>query len=480
MGLASKNIIWLTLSRVAALVMLFFAYTQLFRYLGPHGTGEQQFILSYVTIFGIIIDFGIQQYIIKKISEDPDNTKKYFQNFFAVEVLLSIFIYSAMVGAAWFLGFPKVIFYGVVVAGFGLALNGLSSPFLAVMSAFQNLRKVALLNFLSSFINMAFIFTTIAFHKYVVFLMGNQVVYGFISLALYYVFVKDHIKKPELLKAISYLDFTLVKRIFRAALPFAMLVGFSTIYNRIDVLLITQMRGFTETGLYTAAYKFFDLVNFFPAVVSHALYPVFTGFLARNEYSQAKLVFEKYLRLMIFIALPMGVGGSILAPQIMRIIAGQQFNESSVVLAVLVWAPVALFIYIVANAIVISQLTKFAVAITGTNVIVNVVGNLILLPRIGVVGAAIMTVVSETIQGFFYFYFVRKKIIKFSFLHFSWQPVLASAVMGVCVWYFRNQFIVTPILVGSVVYLVILGVLGFIKKDDLKFIKSIFRKEVTV
>jgi O-antigen/teichoic acid export membrane protein len=66
MASASKNIFWLSVSRVAALVLLFLAYAQLFRYLGPHSSGQYQFVLSFVTIFGIIVDFGIQQYIIKK------------------------------------------------------------------------------------------------------------------------------------------------------------------------------------------------------------------------------------------------------------------------------------------------------------------------------------------------------------------------------------------------------------------------------
>ena len=476
MAQASKNILWLTSSRVAALVMLFFGYTQLFRYLGPVGTGQQQFILSFVTIFGIIVDFGIQNYIVKKISESPQDAKKYFHNFFAVEVLLTTVIFLIMMSIAWTQVSESTIFYGILVAGLGMAIHGLSTPFLAVMSAFQDLRKVAFLNFLSSVVNVGFIFATIIFHKWVVFLVGNQLVFAILSFILYYRFIKVHIPKPDLGKAMSSLDAQLVKKILTAALPFALLAGFSTIYNRIDVLLITHMLGFSNTGLYTAAYKFYDLVAFFPAVVSHSLYPVFTGFIARKEFLPARAVFEKYLRFMLAIAIPMGVSASILAGKIMNILAGKEFSGSSQVLSILVWAPVALFIYIVANAVVISQLTKFAVAITGLNVVINVIGNLILLPRVGIVGAALMTVASELLQGFFYFYFVRKKIIQFSFFKYLWQPVLASAFMGICLWPVREQIILVPVVVGGSAYLLALFFLGFISKEDIAFAKAIFKK----
>jgi len=66
----SKNIFWLTFSRAIALGLLFLAYTQLFRYLGPFGSGQYQFVLSYVLIFSTIVDFGVQQFITKRMAEE--------------------------------------------------------------------------------------------------------------------------------------------------------------------------------------------------------------------------------------------------------------------------------------------------------------------------------------------------------------------------------------------------------------------------
>ena len=70
----TKNIFWLTASRVAALVMLALAYFALFRYLKPFGSGQYQFVLSYVLLFSTVVDFGIQQFITKKIAENHGET----------------------------------------------------------------------------------------------------------------------------------------------------------------------------------------------------------------------------------------------------------------------------------------------------------------------------------------------------------------------------------------------------------------------
>lgn len=476
MSTPSKNILWLSVSRVISLGLLFLAYTQLFRYLGPEDSGRFQFVLSYVTLFGVIIDFGIQQYVIKKISEDRSKAKTYFHNFLSVEFVLAFVVYSTMVSIAYFNNYEPIVIKAIMLAGIGMVLHGLTYPFLAIITAFYDLKKAAILNFIASVINVGIIFATIWVKGNIVMLASQQLIYASLALFLYYQFVKRYIGSPQVISGFKKLDFVLIKKIFIAALPFAMLVGFSTVYNRIDIVLIQKFLGYTQTGLYTAAYKFFDLLAFFPAVVSHSLYPLFATLMSQNKLAEVRTILERYLRFMSAVALPMATGAMLLSGPLIRILAGEQYAEAANVLAVLVWAPAILFMYIVVNSLVISQLTKFAVAITGVNVVINIVGNLILLPRVGIMGAAVMTLVSESIQGIFYFYFVRKKITQFKFLINLWQPLIASSIMGVVVYFLRDQFILIPVVVGAVTYILSLLVLGFIRKDDLRFFIGLMRK----
>src|SRR3989338_11211404 len=150
MSLVSKNIFWLTLSRAVALLLLFLAYQRLFSYLGPFGSGQYQFVLSYVLIFSTVVDFGVQQFITKRMSEEPENTKKYFQNFMAFEAVAAVFLYVLLMAIAFFRGFEPVVFKAVAITGLGMVANALCYPYLAVMTAKQDLKKVALINFLNS------------------------------------------------------------------------------------------------------------------------------------------------------------------------------------------------------------------------------------------------------------------------------------------------------------------------------------------
>src|SRR6185436_13418090 len=149
----------------------------------------------------------------------------------------------------------------------------------------------------------------IFFHRYIVFLASVQLIFGILDLILYRIFVKKHLPNPEVFKAVFRFDFNLIISILKQGWPFALLVGFSAIYNRIDVVLITTLKGYVQTGYYTAAYKVFDLLGFFPSVVSYTLFPFFTSLMAKKALKEVKDNLEKYVRLMVTLALPMAVGG---------------------------------------------------------------------------------------------------------------------------------------------------------------------------
>jgi len=471
----TKNIFWLSASRVAALVLLFLAYTQLFRYLGPFASGQYQFILSYVLIFSTVVDFGVQQLVTKKISEKPEETRRYFQNFFSFETAAALLLYAVLIVIALTRHYDRAVFYGIGLAGMGMVANALTYPYLAVLAAYQDLRKVAWVNFLNSCVNVAVIFSAIFFHRYIVFLASVQLIFGALDLIIYRFLVKKHLPNPQILEGLRLFDFRLIKDILKQGWPFALLVGFSAIYNRIDVVLITYIKGYVQTGYYTAAYKIFDLLGFFPSVVSYTLFPFFAGLMAKNEIAEIKQNLEKYLRLMIAAALPMAVGGAILSAKLIALVAGPEYAPAAPVLSILIWAPAILFIYIPVNSLVISQLTKKAVVVTGVNVIVNIAGNLILLPHFGIKAAAVMTVISESLQAIFYFYFVRKNITHFSFANNLFKPALAALVMGAALWPLREYNLAMALPIGAVVYGLVLLLTGFVKKEDLGLVRGLVR-----
>lgn len=480
MSKVGKNVFSLVFSKLLASVIVFVGYALLFRYFGTTKTGQYQFVLSYVTLFSIVVDFGISQLVIKKVSENTEEAKKYLGNFFAVEIILALVIYIVLGLIPVLRGYEPIVRYAILVTGFGMFLNALSIPYAAIISAYQDMHKIAVVNFFDSVINVALMLLVITLHRSIVFLCMVQMFMGIMHLVVYYFLIKKYVPRAAMLSYIPKLDFGLIKYMIITALPFGMLVSFSVVYNKIDVLILTKLTDYAQTGLYTAAYKFFDVLAFLPAVVSSSLYPFFSAEMARGNVSGVKDALAKYTRYMIGLAVPIAFGGAVLAPKLILAVGGQQFYPGFTAIQILVFASATLFIYSAANSLMINQFTKLAVYVTFANIFINSIGNFILIPHFGFRAAATMTLVSELTQAIFYFYFVRSRVGSFPFWKGFAKPIVCAAIMAIVLYPLRFHSLLITLPLGIVVYTVLIFATKFISAKDLKLIKSIISRESPV
>lgn len=472
-----RNILSLVFSRFFALILVFAGYAVVARYLGPYGFGQFQYVIAYVMIFSVVVDFGIRQLVVKKVSEQRELGEKYLGNFFAVEFILALALFILLCAIAYFKVDDGLVRNAIYVAGFGMFINALTIPYTAIISAYEDMHFIAWVNFLDSVINTAILFSAVVFQTSIVYLALTQVISGIAHILIYQRVIKKYVPNPQLWKYLRHLDYSLVKDLFKAALPFGMLVGFSILYNRLDILVLQHLRGYVETGLYTNAYKFVDLLAFVPAVVSSALYPFLSSESFKSNREIIKSALENYTRYMISLAAPIALGGFVLAPKLIVLLGGEAFYDAFKALQILVFASAILFVYAAVNSIMISQLTRQAVVITFANIIINLAGNIILIPRYGFRAAAAMTVVSELTQAGIYFYMVQKKIVSFTVFRYFIKPIIAAAVMAAVIFPLRFHTLLLTLPLGMAVYALLMFVSGYYSRNDFNMLKSLLFKE---
>ncbi len=190
---------------------------------------------------------------------------------------------------------------------------------------------------------------------------------------------------------------------------------------------------------------------------------------------------KNYTRYMIALAVPLAIGGVVLAPKLILLVAGPSFYSGFPALQILVFGSAILFIYAAVNSIMINKLTRIAAWITFANIFVNSIGNLLLIPHYGFKAAAFMTVFSELTQAGLYFYFVNTRIVSFRFFRYFIKPVLAAALMAVILYPFRFHPIYMTLPLGAVAYAVLILLSGFFERTDLDRIKRLLsRSQVSV
>jgi O-antigen/teichoic acid export membrane protein len=455
-----RNIVSLLISRVMAGIILFFIYTRLIQYFGPEVAGQFGLIAGYLTVFSFFVDLGMQQLVIKKVSENKSEASKYLSNYLGIQFFLGVGFMLILDSIVLASHYPQDVRNALYVTGLSLLISSLSMPFMAIINGFQRLGVIAKVHFLNSLINASMMALTIYLHKGIFFMAFVNIIAAVVDLIIYWYVVEKNFTHFRLK-----FDFAFWRTLFVLNLPFTLLTFFS-IYNRIDTLLLPHLRNFTENGYYTAVYKFWDTLAYLPAVVSASLYPFFAETLAQKRTNEARKGLESYTRYMIALALPLAVGAFLLAPRLTVSFFGEEFAKAAPALGLLVAAVGVLFIYSPVNSLIISQRTKSAVKITGFNLVINVVLNFILIRKFGFVAAAAVTLFSECIQWFGYTYVVNRDVFKFKFMPFFVKPILSSAVMAGAIYLMADRNLWLIIAAGGFTYLLALIVFQFFQAED--------------
>jgi O-antigen/teichoic acid export membrane protein len=241
-------------------------------------------------------------------------------------------------------------------------------------------------------------------------------------------------------------------------LPICLVMGFSSlmsmIYDQIDVVMLKYLRADAELGTYVASYALMTMAMSFPPILAQVFFPLLSGTASRNADVE-----QKYMRWFgnatVGLALPIAVGGFILSVPLTQFVLGSQYAGSGVLFRwltlTLITAPAAS--YCGAQLIPHGRERKYLVAVfAGASV--NVILNLLFLPRYGAIAAAFTTAVSQGIVAVMNYYF-SKDLVKPALLAGVVISILASGAMGGGLFLMQRLFpvhVLALIVIGALVY----------------------------
>lgn len=181
----------------------------------------------------------------------------------------------------------------------------------------------------------------------------------------------------------------------RQAIPLGVATVMITIYYQVDSVLLLNLAGASETGLYGAAYGFLSPLTFLPAAIMGSFFPVLSAIHKRDPDRTRRLV-QVCADIMAVIGLPILAGAIALSGPIIHLIYGNEFARAAGLLPILMIAFVVICFGTLAGnlSIVLGRQWRFAVYTT-IGAVANVVLNLVLIPPYGAYGSAWATVATE-------------------------------------------------------------------------------------
>ena len=468
----AKNVGSLFISQVLSYAIGFIYTVYLVRYLGVEDFGILSFAISLTSIMAIFCDLGLNTLLTREVARDKSLTKKYLNNVISIKLLLSLVLVIVSVSILNIIGYSQTELYVIYLLLLLVIFNSFSGVFYSVFQAYERMEYQSVANLLNSILMLIGIAILIYFNFGLIVL---AFIYAFVGglVLIYYFYIsstKFKFSKPKLTVNLKFW-----KQTITTALQFGLIGVFSTIYVWIDSVMLSFMVGNLAVGLYNAAYRIVLLLRFIPIVINMAIFPVMSKLYGSSD-SSLKLVVEKYLKFMILISIPMGVGITILAEDIIILIFGDAYQASAVALQILIWATVITFIsssYAQFFQSSNRQMTVTKIAFVG--MIVNITLNLIFIPKYGYIAASFNTLLTELTTAILLFIsanknaFLNKRKVLIDFIKIS----ISSLIMAIALMVLKEINLFISIIISSIIYLIALYLTRTIDEEDLRIVRQI-------
>ncbi len=273
--------------------------------------------------------------------------------------------------------------------------------------------------------------------------------------------------------------FTHIKEYLAFGLPTVPESLSSWVVRSSDRYVIGMFLGTAFVGYYSPGYALGNMINMFLAPLAFILPPVLYKYHDENNMKAVKTVLKYSLKYFLAIAIPSVFGLSLISKPMLTILSTPEIASQGYLITPFVATSALLFgcHAVIVEIILLEKKTKIAGAIWIIAAILNLGLNLIFVPYMGILGAAVTTLIAHLLVGIITTYYSFKYLTFDIDLRFILKSIFASIVMSFVIikWNPTNiQNILTVIGVCVVVYSVILLLLGGFKKDEIAFFKELF------
>jgi len=433
------------------------------RFLGDERFGELFFAISFVALVGFPIEFGFNQQIVRDVAQDPTKALRYPANVLLLKLGMWATLFATILGVINVLGFAREERILVILCGCVLLISATGSTFGSIHTAAQRQVFPAIALVIEKGLGAVIAILWMRAGGGVV-AAGAALLIGACAGAIWQLFWFI-----RLVGARWSFDFQLMRNLVMQSIPFLTYGVIGVIYYRIDTVFLQAMTSTSTVGTYGAAYRLFDTLVFLPNIVIVAvMYPVMAK-LSMNSERQMKVAIEKSVNFLLVAGIPVMVGLIVAAPNIIGYLYhNNQFIPSIPILQAL--APGLAILYLNSvwtTALMSLKMEKQLPWIAGAALVFNVIGNALLIPRLGGVGSAIVTSLTELLLMVLALCVLPRKMLPVRSVTTGVKALAASLAMALVVVMLGKLPLLVILPVAGIAYALVATALATIPREDL-------------
>ncbi|WP_096893810.1 flippase [Candidatus Scalindua japonica] len=448
------NFLTLGTGEMVSRVIAFGVTIYLARILGAESYGVIAVAAGVTLYFSKIADFGIEVVGTREIAKFPDSVNHLASAVLSARLTLSVLLTGfTILGAQLFLPEPEK----TIMSLYFFSLIPIAASTKWVHLGLENALPIGLSIIIGEVLTMGIVLCLVQSCDK---LWG--VPFAQISGELCIAFLLIMALRQRNYKLGFCWDMATALPIFVRALPLlSQAILWLFIYNS-DLIFLRFFRDRESVGYYAAAYTLICFLANIGFSYGMSLLPALTRL--RSGSAGEKTLYQTALAHTYAVSLPISVGGCLFASKIINLGFGDGYTNSILALQILIWCIPFSVIRIVPWAGLIARgYQNILLKTVLYSIIVNIVLNVLLIPRYGIIGAAISTVFTECLTGILLFKYATIHDLPFVSLKRLWRPTVASLLMTVLLIILRPSSLLVGFSCGIAVYSLVLTVLGGIR-----------------
>ncbi|HLD60944.1 MAG TPA: oligosaccharide flippase family protein [Patescibacteria group bacterium] len=473
----AQNTSFLTAASILQKAVSFIYFTVIARVVGVENTGQYFFAITFTTIFTVVADFGLGPVLTRETAKYPENTEKYVNTVFWTKLLFGGLSYLLVLLFSNLLHYSPETKLLIYLSGITMLFDTMQTTFYSIFRARKNLIYEAI--GVVGVQTLTLIIGTLALLRGLplYWLILAYTIPSFINL----MYVSFFVRRVYQFRYRFAFDRSIGKTFLTLAIPFAFAGILSRLYSSADSILMSKMLTQEHLGWWSVPYKITFAFQFIPIALSASVYPVMSA-LSIGDTSKISELFGKAWRYLAIIVFPLAGGLFAVARPAITTIYGASYAPSVTVLHILLISLIfGYFSFLTGALLNATNHQKHQMMVMGAALVANLILNWFLLPQIDIQGAAIATLVGNTIL-FVGGYYFSSRFVRLNHRNNFLIAVRAffPAVLMSLVVYFTTHYMhfMIAIPIGIGVYAVLLFLFGGMTKELLyEFKNKIFVKE---
>lgn len=438
----ARNATAIALSTFLARGIQAFWVILLARLIGDANYGTWGTIGALISTVAAISDFGMGVIVLRDVAQQPANAGRYLSATLVTQSALSGVAYLLLIAIGLVLPNDTATRLLIVLAGISLIVDTLGTMVYNQLLAHEQMVTTSAITVLHIAITVAFALTVVIRGGGLVGLYLATILAGVFRVVLFWMQMarlRIHPHWP--------LDWSIVRQLFRDGSPLALGSFLSLAYQNIDKILVYTFLSAANAGYLTSAFVIvFGVVDLTSTTVLTALFPLMSR-LAKDHPGELRALTDRLAILMLAITLPMAIGIAALSPMLAALLF-PGFAGTAGVLQILIWHLVPMIVATVyAQWMIVENRQRRRLVIQVLGLVVNVILNYILLPRMGVQGAGVAILIAQTAILVLYLIEFHSSTSALRRLgNHAARIALAGAGMAVCVYGLRAS---SPFMAGA-------------------------------